>query len=151
MLVVPTNKNTISYKWLVFLLLSICACRVALVPPYDPALEQQILQTSKASDMLYLTMIDADSQHKYYEEFSQQYLLIEADINAILLSNETRPKADEMAASVKLLRNFFVKAKEDHKKRGVLNDAELMIYNEQLKGFWKPVLMQERALRNAKF
>ena len=50
----------------------------------------------------------------------------------------------------KILKDYFIKAKEDHAKRGVISNAEALIYNEQLKALWKPVLIEEIALSKAR-
>jgi len=56
----------------------------------------------------------------------------------------------DIIISVQKLHDYFVKAKEDHKAKDSLSNAELLIYNEQLKAFWKPVLVEEIALSKAK-
>ncbi|MBS1730719.1 MAG: hypothetical protein JSS67_08060 [Bacteroidetes bacterium] len=129
-----------------FPLMLLASCRVSLVPAYDAALQTQIENAAKATDMLYLKMMDASMNDKEYATYAQDYLNIEGEINAILLKNEIRPKSEDIVASIKILKDYFIKAKEDHVKRNVLSNAEALIYNEQLKALWKPVLIEEMAL-----
>lgn len=127
--------------------ISLSACKVQLVPAYNAELEEQIVKTAKMSDMLYLEMMDAASDKKSYSLYADKYLDIESEINSILLKNEVRSNAADNIATVQKLKDYFVKAKEDHKTRTTMSNAEMLLYNEQLKAFWKPVLIAERALK----
>ncbi len=98
------------------------------------------------TDKLYLEMIDAPTDKKNYSLYSEKYLDIETEINSILFKNEAREKAKDIIASVKILRDKFVKYKQDHKTRNTLSNPELILYNEDLKAFWAPVLVEEKAL-----
>lgn len=134
------------YTLLLVPLILLASCRASYVPAYDVALLTQIENAAKATDMLYLTMIASPDNVKDYQRYLGEYLNIEGEINSILLKNEVRLKSTDMVASVKILKNYFIKAKEDHAKRNVLSNAEALIYNEQLKALWKPVLIEEIAL-----
>ena len=148
----PKRANGYSLKLIFSFLLFVSAisCRVSLVPAYSEALEAQIINASKMTNMLYLEIMDAPDEKKNYALYADKYLQIETEINSILLQNEARSNSEDIVASVQKLRDAFVKAKEDHKKRNTLSNAELLVYNEQSKAFWKPVLIEERALSNAK-
>ena len=93
--------------------------------------------------------LNADDK-KNYSVYSEKYLDIETEINSILFKNQARDKAKDIIASVKILRDKFVKYKEDHKSKNKLSNPELILYNEDLKAFWAPVLVEERALSAAK-
>ena len=136
----------------VFLLIAtiINSCQVRLVPQYSAELESQIINGAKMTDKLYLEMIDAPDDKKNYSVYSEKYLDIETEINSILFKNQARDKAKDIIASVKILRDKFVKYKEDHKSKNKLSNPELILYNEDLKAFWAPVLVEERALSAAK-
>jgi hypothetical protein len=126
------------------------SCTVHLVPPYSADMEEQIENGAKMSDRLYLGMINAPGDKKDFSLYADKYLDVEVEINSILLKDETRPKAGDIIASAQKLKDYFVKAMEDHHNRKTLSNGELIIYNEQLKAFWKPVLVEEIALKSAK-
>src|SRR3977135_3009814 len=77
-----------------FLILSILmvSCRVALVPEYSAQLEEQISNAAKATDRLYLDMLDVPLANRTYESFKDRYNAIESEINSIKLKNEARLK-----------------------------------------------------------
>lgn len=126
------------------------ACRVSLVPTYDAALQTQIENAAKMTDKLYLEMMNAPTAEKNYALYSKSYLDIEVEINSILMKNEIRSNAGDIVASVKALKTYFEQAKKDHADRQTLSNAEFLIYNEQLKALWKPVLLEEIALSKVK-
>lgn len=126
------------------------SCRVSLVPEYSATLETQIINGAKMTDMLYLQMINAPAGTKNFALWSDKYLAVEAEINSILLKEQARLKADDIIASVKLLHDHFVAAKDDHHTRDTLKNGEFLVYNEELKAFWLPVLKEEIALSQVK-
>ncbi|MEP6595031.1 MAG: hypothetical protein ABJA71_03750 [Ginsengibacter sp.] len=138
------------FSIITFLLTSLHSCQVQLVPQYNAELEQEIITAAKMSDKLYLEIMNAPTDKKDFGFYTDKYLDIEVEINSILLKNETRPKAGDIVASAQKLKDFFVKAMEDHKNKHTLSHGELLIYNEQLKAFWKPVLVEEMALKKVK-
>ncbi|MEO6405563.1 MAG: hypothetical protein ABIY51_15400 [Ferruginibacter sp.] len=128
----------------------ISGCSVQLVPAHSAEIEQQITEGAKMSDRLYMEMMSAAPDKKNYSLYADKYLSVAVEINSILFKNETRPKATDIVASVQKLKDFFTKAMEDHRSRNTLSNGEFLIYNEQLKAFWKPVLIEEMALKKAK-
>lgn len=139
--------SKVFFVLLAIISVAVSSCRVQLVPEYSSDIETQITNAAKMTDMLYLEIMDASADKKNYDLYADKYLAIETEINSILLKDQARPKAQDLVASVQKLHDYFVKAKEDHKNRNVLNNAELLIYNEQLKALWKPVLVEEMALK----
>lgn len=134
----------------ILLIALINSCQVRVVPQYSAELEGQIINGAKMTDRLYLEMIDAPEDKKNYALYSERYLTIETEINSILFKNQSREKAKDIIASVKILRDNFVKYKQDHKTRNTLSNPELILYNEDLKAFWAPVLIAEKALSIAR-
>ncbi len=134
----------------VLVLIFVNSCQVRLVPQYNAELESQIISAAKLTDRLYLQMIDAPAGKKDYQLYSEKYLDIETEINSVLFKNQARESAKDIVASVKLLRDKFIKYKQDHKIRNTLSNAELVLYNEDLKALWLPLLVEEKALSAAK-
>ncbi|CAN5684916.1 hypothetical protein BH10BAC2_BH10BAC2_03680 [soil metagenome] len=152
-----TSKSLSSFRLLrkvvLVLLLPLAVlsgCKVQLVPVYSAELENQIIEGAKMTDMLYMEMIDAPADKRSYDLYAEKYRAIEAEINSILLKNETRAKAEDMVASVKQLREGFVNARNEHKAKTTLSDPELIILRETFKAFWKPVLIEEHVLASLK-
>lgn len=131
-------------------MLAFAACRVSLVPAYSAELETQIVNAAKNTDLLYLQMIEAPADKKNFSNWSDKYLAAETDINSILLKDQARTNDSDLIKPVIALRSYFINAMNDHKIRNTLSNAELLIYNEQLKAFWLPVLKEEIALSKAK-
>lgn len=136
-------------KLSVFLLLvfMIPSCRVMLVPPYSAALEDQIASTAKATDKLYIDMLDMPVNKRTYNVFNERYNDIEAEINSIQLKNEARPKNGDFLVIIKNLKDAFAEAKKYHKEHTTLSDGEAIAYQATLSGFWKPLYIAEKALK----
>ena len=144
---IKAHRQLFSSVVLIAFFIALSGCKVALLPPYNAELENQIVNAAKLTDKLYLSIIDAPIDKKLYSDYAEKYLEIEVEINSILLKNETRPKNADFIVIIKNLQDHFKQYKNDHKIKNKLSDAELLIYNEELKGFWKPLVIAERTLK----
>lgn len=135
---------------LIFLGVLLNSCSVHLVPQYNADMEEQIKNGAKMSDRLYLQMITAAPEARFFNMYEEKYLDVQVEINSILFQDEIRPKANDILISMQKLRDYFVKAMEDHRNKKTLSIGELTIYHEQLQAFWRPVLIEELALKNVK-
>jgi len=129
---------------------SLLACRVTLVPEYNAQLEEQIAKTAKATDKLYIDMLDVPLANRSYEAFKDRYNEIESEINSIKLKNEARPKNADFLVINKNLKDAFDEAKKYHKDNSTLSDGEAKAYQSTLAGFWRPLYLAEIALKPAK-
>lgn len=146
--------TTVSYlkRMPVFLLVTLLflSCRVMLVPEYSSQLEDQISKTAKATDKLYIDMLDVPVNNRTYENFKDRYNEIESEINSIKLKNEARPKNADFLVINKNLKDAFDEAKKYHKENSTLADGEAKAYQATLAGFWKPLYVAELALKPRK-
>lgn len=132
------------------LLLLLLSCRVTLVPEYSAQLEDQIAKTAKATDKLYIDMLDVPLNNRTYDSFKDRYNEIESEINSIRLKNEARPKNADFLVINKNLKDAFEEAKKYHKENSTLSDGEARAYQATLAGFWRPLYAAEIALKPAK-
>ncbi|MGZ5219146.1 MAG: hypothetical protein ACXWC7_03675 [Chitinophagaceae bacterium] len=135
---------------ILLLVLMLLSCRVTLVPEYSAQLEDQIAKTAKASDKLYIDMLDVPINKRTYDSFKDRYNEIESEINSIRLKNETRPKNADFLVINKNLKDAFEEAKKYHKENSTLSDGEAKAYQATLAGFWRPLYSAEIALKPAK-
>lgn len=137
--------------WLLSLIMFLSySCHIKLVPTYSAALEQQIADAAKATDKLYLQIIDADEGSRTYAQFKDAYMQIETEINSILLKNEARDKNDNFLKIIDNLKKAFAEAKEFHKTNTTLRQGEAKGYQATLAGFWAPLYIAEMALKDPK-
>lgn len=143
-------QSVIPVRKVSFFLLIAClfiSCRVSLVPEYNAQLEDQISNTAKATDRLYIDMLDASPADRNYEVVQPRYSEIEADINSIELKNQGRIKNGDFLVIIKNLKDAFQEAKKFHKDRKTLSNGEILVYQSTLAGFWKPLYLAEKALK----
>ena len=141
--VIPVRKLS-AFLSLVFMLTS---CKVMLVPQYSAELENQIANTAKSTDKLYIDMMDTPVNERTYHAFSERYNDIEVEINSIQLKNEARPKNGDFLVIIKNLKDAFAEAKKYHKEYKILSDGEAIAYQATLSGYWKPLYIAEKALK----
>lgn len=141
--VAPLQKLS-AFLFLAFIFTS---CKVMLVPQYSAELDSQITNTAKATDLLYIDMLDVPQSKRTYDNYKERYNEIEAEINSIQLKNEGRPKNGDFLVIIKNLKDAFAEAKKYHKEKSTLSDGEAISYRATLSGFWKPLYVAERALQ----
>jgi hypothetical protein len=132
-------------------ILYLSSCRVSLLPNYDPDIAQQIINTAKANDKLYLELLAASTDKRDYKDYQQEYLQIEVEINSINFKEQIRKKDTDMLALVKDVHTHFSKYQRDHKNSPVpLSDAEIYDYEMYMTAFWKTLFVAEDELPNKK-
>ena len=141
--VIPFKKLSV----VLFLAFAIASCKVMLVPEYNAQLDDQITNTAKATDLLYIDMLDVPQSKRTYDSFKERYNEIEAEINSIQLKNEGWPKNADFLVIIKNLKDAFAEAKKYHKDKTTLSDGEALVYRGTLSGFWKPLYVAERGLK----
>ncbi len=132
---------------ILFFLLLFTSCKVMLVPQYSEELENQIANAAKATDKLYIDIMDTPFGERNYQTFSERYNEIEAEINSIQLKNEARPKNGDFLVIIKNLKDAFGEAKKYHKDHNTLTEGEALAYQASLAGYWKPLYISEKALK----
>jgi len=145
------NAHIFFRKFSGFLILSflVVSCRVALVPEYSAQLEEQISNAAKATDRLYLDMLDVPLATRTYENFKDRYNEIESEINSIKLKNEARLKNADFIIINKNLKSAFDEAKTYHKDHTTLSNGEIKAYQSTLAGFWRPLYFAEKGLKGS--
>ena len=142
-------KKLSPFLSLVFLTFS--ACTISLVPEYSAALESQITKTAKHNDKLYIQLLNAEPNKRSFSAFSDQYTDIEAEIHAIKLKNEIRNNHEAFTGIIQNLENAFIQYKNEHKnKMSPLTDSEIILYQNYIRDFWKPLLVAESSLKKIK-
>ncbi len=125
------------------------ACKVAWVPDYSAAIEDQIIATAQKNDRLYLDMLDVSAPNQY-TFYVDRYNEIEAEINSIQLKNEARTNNTDMLKIIKNLKDAFQTYRTEHREKKTLKRGEVLVYQQTIKGFWTPLLIAEHGLKLAK-
>lgn len=150
--ITPRNK-TLATSWSILAAMLLCfafsQCKVQLVPPYDAGVEQQIVNTAKMNDRLYLEMKEEPVADRTYTKYSSKYLDIESEINSILLKNEARKQSHDLIVITNNLKTLFVQFKDKHKQDATINDADIKLNQLQIAAAWKALLVAERGLKLA--
>jgi hypothetical protein len=129
------------------LLVMLFSCKVALVPEYNASLDDQIAKAAQENDRLYIDLLDVPASERLYKNFMDRYNSVESEINAIQLKNEARKNNADFMVIIKNLKDAFAEAKKYHKDHNGLSDGEIKAYQATLAGFWKPLYVAERALK----
>jgi hypothetical protein len=132
------------------IILSLSSCYVKLVPDYSEAIENQIIETQKENQKMYLELLEKPEDKRTYTGVTKEYMNIESSINSILFQYQSREKNEDFVKMARLLKDNFIQYKKEHKDKKTLSDGEITLYISYINGFWQPLLTAERALKNIK-
>lgn len=127
------------------------ACRVTMVAPYDEKIAQQIGLISKKIDKLYLTMLeipDDNPSTRAYALFTEKYIDIEVDLNALLLQNRLRPLNKESTRNSEIALETWMKYKEKHKEDNTISDFDIDLNRDFFRDLFMVLLVGEEVRKN---
>jgi hypothetical protein len=117
------------------------------VPEYNEPLEAQIINGQKMTSKFYAGMMSDDSINRPYENYKKGYADISSEISSIRFQVSSTKNAGLVLASIDTLSNKWLQYQKEHKDASRLTDSEIKIYMMYMDGFWKPLLVDMRALK----
>lgn len=123
---------------------------VKLVPDYSEVIENQIIETQKQNEKMYLELLEQPQDKRTYTSANKEYLEVESNINSILFQYSSREKSEDFVKMTTILKDNFIQYKKEHKDKKTLTDGEITLYKTYINGFWQPILTAEKALKNSK-
>lgn len=133
----------------IFLLLCHCA-PLKFAPDYNEALEKQIIETQKLNEKIYTTILSESIEKRVFTTYEKQYLETESEINSIYFQIKNSKKNTDLLVNINKLKEGFNEYKEEHKSKKTLTDGEIKVYIKYIDGFYTPLLLSEKALKNIK-
>jgi SRSO17 transposase len=131
-------------------ILSFTNCKVSWVPAYNENLDNQIVNAQKMTVKFYSDMMNDDVNNRVFDKYKQGYSNIATEINSIKFQLSATKNAGVIDSSVIILKNKWQQYQDEQKKKNILNDEEIETYMDYMNGFWKPVLVELRALKMVK-
>jgi hypothetical protein len=123
---------------------------IQLVPDYSDAIENQIIQTQKMNEKLYVGLLAMPVDQRTYSSCQKEYLEIESNINSLFFQINIREKNASFVVMMNQLKSNFIQYKDEHKLKGTLTDGEIKIYIRYINDFYQPLLVSEKALKKVK-
>ncbi len=136
------------YLLLTLISLSVLSCRVQLISAYDQHIHDQILSTSKEIDQFYTSMLETTAPNtdaRKYMNFVNNYVNMEVELRSLLNINSTRSKNGPQDTICKITLNQWLKYKNQHKQKDMLNDFEIKLNRDYMLAQMNAMELAERA------
>jgi hypothetical protein len=91
-------------------------CSIQLIAPYDVDTQRSTFECAKLVDHFYGKLLETDDQNRQYAKFVDQYVAIEAELNALVLRNKVRKLNVDSTDIAEQILKFWQKYKARHKK-----------------------------------
>lgn len=132
---------------IIFSLSAIQACRVQFIPAYDVKIAEQIDVSAKAVDKFYLTILatsTAENEGRAFNKFSEQYVIIEVELNSLLNKNKIRPLNENSTRICEITIQLWQKYKQEHKDDNTLSDGLIKLNNKTFSDLFYAMQVAEK-------
>lgn len=137
-------------KYFLFLLIvtSFLSCKeLQFVPAYDANVYKEVQNTHTASGALYDGIIN--STVKSYQPYDSIYSMQAANILSIVNKERARPKSFFLVGIATNIQSTFNRLRNDHRLKGILNDAQLKLNKETMDIQFKSLENSEKTLQKS--
>ncbi len=120
------NAKHVKYSiiFLVIALLSTGGCTVHYVADYDASIKDEIVQVAKRVDLFWGALLDTSLVERKYDNYKDQYNLIETDIRGLVTKNAIRPLNKESTKQANIALELWIEDRSIHKDSDTFSDFE---------------------------
>ena len=113
-------------------LIVISGCGIHLIAPYNAETKKTIFQCAKQVDRFYGELLETNEQSRQYAKFSEAYVAIEAELNALVFRNKVRSlNTDSIDISERILK-LWQKYKARHKEKDTYTTGNAELNRDNL-------------------
>jgi|SRR5690606_1708408 len=120
-------------------------CRVQLVADYNENIHNEIIRVAEEIDLFYTRLLETPVDERVYENFKEDYLLIEVDLRSLLLQNKVRPLNEESVRQTEIAIELWLDDKENHKENNSVSDFIIKQHREQFSRIFTAMAIGESA------
>lgn len=125
-------------------LLWLTSCTVSFISKYDEAVKTEVKAGQSMTERAYSEAIA--NLDKSFAANEPTYKMLSAQITSLKGKEAARPKSKLLVAMVNEIEKAYNNAVAFHKRKGVLNEAELTQFKDALNMQWKSLLNAENNL-----
>ncbi|RPI68196.1 MAG: hypothetical protein EHM47_14800 [Ignavibacteriales bacterium] len=118
-------------QFLFALVIVTSGCRVQFVADYDENIHKEIIRISEEIDMFYTILLETLVSERTYEDFKENYLVIEVDLRSLILQNKVRPLNEESTRQAEIALELWLDDKEQHKENNSVSDFIISQHRNQ--------------------
>ncbi len=115
--IIKRNWHQKSYIFLVFLLILFVVQGCRIIAEYDKATENAIFASAKEVDRFYGHLLETDENEREYSKYSDMYVEIEAQLNALVLRNKVRELNKDSTEIAENILKLWRESKVSHKEK----------------------------------
>jgi hypothetical protein len=121
------------------------SCNFQLAPSASIDMQTKVQAGMQQTDLLYQSIAQSDA--KDYATFEPAYNEIVGSIAEIIASDKNRKHGENLVTMATNIQVAFLKYESEHRTKGSITAGEAAIYEQQMDGYWTPLLNAEMHLR----
>lgn len=111
------HRRSHAFFILLLSLFIIQGCSYRLIAAYDEKTQEAIFASAKAIDQFYGFLLEANENERAYSKYSDKYVEIEAQLNALVLRNKVRDLNEDSTDIAERMLKLWRKYKDRHKEK----------------------------------
>lgn len=109
------HRRSHAFFILLLSLFIIQGCSYRLIAAYDEKTQEAIFASAKAIDQFYGFLLEANENERAYSKYSDKYVEIEAQLNALVLRNKVRDLNEDSTDIAERMLKLWRRYKDRHK------------------------------------
>lgn len=111
------HRRSHAFFILLLSLFIIQGCSYRLIAAYDEKTQEAIFASAKAIDQFYGFLLEANENERAYSKYSDKYVEIEAQLNALVLRNKVRDLNEDSTDIAERMLKLWRRYKDRHKEK----------------------------------
>lgn len=111
------HRRSHAFFILLLSLFIIQGCSYRLIAAYDEKTQEAIFASAKAIDQFYGFLLEANENERAYSKYSDKYVEIEVQLNALVLRNKVRDLNEDSTDIAERMLKLWRRYKDRHKEK----------------------------------
>lgn len=137
------KRSIVLYPLLLSVFFFLSACSKVIVADYDAEIEKEIFRIAKEVDVFYVTMYESEARQRNYNNFREQYIKIETDIQSLYMKNQVRPLNNASSKQAGIALDLWMDFKGKHKAKDGIKDILITRHRDKFRRIFTAMALGE--------
>lgn len=139
------NPHYIRASLAAFFIMLLSGCALNLISDYDEQSLQDMERIAKQVDMFYAKLLYTPSEQRHYQNFNQDYITIEVELNALKTRQQIRELNELTFKQVQIAQNLWHQDMQQHKKNDGISDFIIKRHRKQFNRVFLAMIKGEQS------
>lgn len=143
------HRRSHAFFILLLSLFIIQGCSYRLIAAYDEKTQEAIFASAKAIDQFYGCLLESNENERAYSKYSDKYVEIETQLNALVLRNKVRDLNEDSTDIAERMLKLWRKYKDRHKEKDTYKTGMAKLDRKRFERMFSYAVRAEGAKKSA--